>query len=168
MPERPDDVAGSEPTTYNLLFVCSGNTCRSPLAESIAAHALRERGWSHVAVASAGTGAAEGTPASENSVLVGAEHGLDLSAHRSRTLAADLVDWADLILAMSPSHIAAVVDLGGEEKVGMLTDFIEGPGIGAPIDDPFGGDADAYRRAYAQIAAAIEGLLAKLEPILAP
>lgn len=167
MPER-EDTAGSEPTTYNLLFVCSGNTCRSPLAESIAAHALRERGWSHVAVRSAGTGAAPGAHASEYSVLVGAEHGLDLSAHRSRPLDEDLVEWADLALTMAPSHLAVVADLGGAEKVAMLTDFIEGAGFGAPIDDPFGGDADAYRRAYGQIAAAIEGLLAKLEPILAP
>lgn len=168
MSERPDDTAASEPTTYNLLFVCSGNTCRSPLAEAIAGHAVQERGWTHVAVASAGTGAAAGAPASENSVLVGAEHGLDLAGHRSRPLDPELVHWADLILAMSPSHMAAVVELGGAEKVAMLTDFIEGPGFGAPIDDPFGGDPDAYRRAYDQIAAAVDGLLAKLEPILAP
>jgi protein-tyrosine phosphatase len=168
MSERPDDTAGSEPTTYNLLFVCSGNTCRSPLAEAIAGQAVRERGWTHVAVASAGTGAAAGSPASENSVLVGAEHGLELGTHRSRPLDPALVDWADLILAMSPSHLGAVVELGGAEKVAMLTDFIEGPGFGAPIDDPFGGDPDAYRRAYDQIAAAVDGLLAKLEPILAP
>ena len=168
MSERPDETAGGEPTTYNLLFVCSGNTCRSPLAEAVAAHAVKERGWTHVAVASAGTGAVEGAPASENSVLVGAERGLDLGAHRSRPLEAGLVDWADLILAMSPSHLAAVVELGGAEKVAMLTDFIEGPGFGAPIDDPFGGDPEAYRRAYDQIAVAVDGLLAKLEPILAP
>jgi protein-tyrosine-phosphatase len=164
----PDDPVGSEPTTYNLLFVCSGNTCRSPLAESIAARAVSERGWSHVAVASAGTGAAPGAPAAENAVLVGAEHGLDLSAHRARALTPETVDWADLVLVMSPAHLATVADLGGSEKVALLTDFIEGPGLGVPIDDPFGGDPDAYRVAYDQIAAAIEGLLAKLEPILAP
>lgn len=159
---------GSEPTTYNLLFVCSGNTCRSPLAESIAARAVRERGWSHVAVASAGTGAASGAPASEHGVVVAAEHGLDLSGHASRQLTAELVDWADLILTMSSAHMFAVAELGGAEKVAMLTDFLDGTGTGEPIEDPFGGDADAYRRAYDQIVVAVEALLAKLEPILAP
>jgi protein-tyrosine-phosphatase len=166
MAER--DTDGSEPTTYNLLFVCSGNTCRSPLAEAIAARAVHDRGWSHVAVRSAGTGATSGAAASENSVTVAAEHGLDLSAHAARGLTAELVDWADLILTMSSAHMFAVAELGGAERVAMLTDFLEGAGVGDPIEDPFGGDADAYRRAYEQIAVAIDALLGKLEPILAP
>lgn len=159
---------GSEPTTYNLLFVCSGNTCRSPLAEAIARKAVQERGWTHVAVASAGTGAAEGAPASGNGVIVAAEHGLDLAGHTSRQLTPELVDWSDLILTMSAAHMFAVAELGGAEKVAMLTDFLEGEGMGDPIEDPFGGDTDAYRRAYDHIASAVDALLGKLEPILAP
>ena len=74
----------SEPTTYNLLFVCTGNTCRSPLAEAIANDAIRRREWVNARAASAGTGAAPGARASEDAVRVAADHGLDLSDHRSR------------------------------------------------------------------------------------
>lgn len=62
-----------EPTTYNLLFVCSGNTCRSPMAEAIALDAVRRREWSHVSVASAGASATEGLPASPHAIQVAAE-----------------------------------------------------------------------------------------------
>src|SRR5690606_21448064 len=88
-------------TTYNVLFVCTGNTCRSPLAEAIARAALEARGWTHVRVDSAGTAAAWDLPASENAAAVAAEHGLDLSGHRSQPVTPELVRWADLILVMS-------------------------------------------------------------------
>ncbi len=156
------------PTTYNLLFVCTGNTCRSPMAMAIAAAAVRERGWTHVSVASAGVAAGFASEASPLAVDVVNKHGLDLSDHRSQQLTTELVQWADLILVMSPSHLFGVADMGGAEKVALLTDFVEGEGLGEPIEDPFGDDIDAYERAYEQIARAIEGVLARLEPILSP
>jgi protein-tyrosine-phosphatase len=163
-----ENHVANEPTTYNLLFVCSGNTCRSPLAQAIAERAVRDRGWSHVAVRSAGTSAASGAPASENAVLVARERSLDLARHTSQPIEPELLDWADLVLAMSPSHLYAVHELGAGEKAALLTDFIDGPGLGDPVEDPFGGDPDAYRRAFGQIETAVNALLAKLEPILAP
>src|SRR5690606_14203652 len=78
----PDD--GSTPTTYNLLFVCTGNTCRSPLAEAVARREIARRGWHNVAVRSAGVAAEPGSPATEEAVIAAAELGLDLSQHRSR------------------------------------------------------------------------------------
>jgi protein-tyrosine-phosphatase len=158
----------SEPTTYNLLFVCTGNTCRSPLAEAAAAAAIARRDWPHVRAASAGTAAVDGAPASVSALEVAAEHGLDLSNHRSRSLTPELLDWADLILAMSASHLMTVSSAGASEKAAMLTDFLEGDGLGEPVEDPFGGDLDTYRRAYARIADAMDGLFARLEPILSP
>jgi protein-tyrosine-phosphatase len=160
--------ADARPTTYNLLFVCTGNTCRSPLAAAIARRLAGERGWHHVAVRSAGTGAVEGGPASEPAIHVAGEHGLDLSGHDAARLSEDLVRWADLVLGMSPSHLAAVADLDGGGKVALVTDFADGPDAGQPVEDPFGSDLDAYRRAYQQLEAAVGQVIARLEPILSP
>ncbi|HEX6134154.1 MAG TPA: low molecular weight protein arginine phosphatase [Longimicrobiales bacterium] len=158
----------AEGTTYNLLFVCSGNTCRSPMAEAIARAMLRERGWTHVEVQSAGTGAVPGAAASPEAILVAREHDLDLEQHTSQPLTPQLIAWADLVLTMSTSHMYAVSDLGGAEKVALVTDFIDGAGSGEPVADPFGSDPSGYREAFVQIRAAVTSLLDRLEPILSP
>lgn len=158
----------SEPTTYNLLFVCTGNTCRSPMAAEIARRGLEERGWAHVAVRSAGIAAGQGVPASPQALAIAAEHGLDLSRHVATQLVPEMVGWADLILVMGASHFAAIEELGGAEKVALITEFLEGDAAGAPVEDPFGGDADAYRRTFDQLEQATEGVLLRLEPILSP
>jgi protein-tyrosine-phosphatase len=167
IPEPDVPETGNEPATYNLLFVCSGNTCRSPLARAIAERLVAERGWTHVRVDSAGTAALPALPASPHAIAVAQERGLDLSQHRSQTLTHEMMEWADLILVMSPSQLLAVADFGGAEKVALATEFLS-PGLGTSIEDPFGGDMDAYRRTYDQIQEAVERVLVKLEPIVAP
>ena len=104
----------------HVLFVCTGNTCRSPMAEALLREAAAARGLDQVVVSSAGTGAWDGAPASEGAYLVGLENGLDLSNHRARLLTRELVRGADLILAMSGHHLARVAELGGEDKAHLL------------------------------------------------
>src|SRR4051794_7273086 len=105
MSESEPSAPSPPTTTFNLLFVCTGNTCRSPMAEAIARAELERRGWSNVRVASAGLAAAAGEPATREAVVVAARRGLDLGGHRARQLSAEIIGWADLVLGMSSSHL---------------------------------------------------------------
>jgi protein-tyrosine-phosphatase len=162
---RRDDA---HPTTYNLLFVCTGNTCRSPLAAAIARQAVGERGWTHVSVQSAGIATMAGAPASQGALVVAQEHGLELETHVSQPLTRELVDWADLILGMGHSHLVGIAELGAADKSALVTDFLAEEWAGGAIADPFGGDISEYRATYQQLHNAITVLIARLEPILAP
>lgn len=143
----------------HVLFVCTGNICRSPLAESLLERALKDRGL-EVEVTSAGTGAWDGAPASEGAYLVGLERGLDLSGHRARLLTRELVDEADLILTMARHHRARVDELGGEGKVFVLGEYA-GKGDDE-VSDPFGGDLTVYRDTAQELEALAEAVADRL------
>lgn len=161
-------TAGNEPTTYNLLFVCTGNTCRSPMAAAIARKEAKRRGWTHVAVRSAGTGAMDGGRASPETLAVLKEQGIEDPNHFSQQLTPELVQWADLILAMSLSHMYVIQDFGGGEKSTLITDFLEDEEIANGVEDPYGQGIEVYQRTFTQLERAIMSMMSRLEPILSP
>ena len=128
-----------------LLFVCTGNTCRSPMAEAIARKIVIERGQLDIDVASAGTSAWDGAAASDGALLVGMERRLDLGTHRSQQLSRAIVESSDLILTMGPHHLERVEALGGAGKGYLLAAYPARGSSGRAISDPVGGDLDVYR-----------------------
>lgn len=122
-----------------LLFVCTGNTCRSPLAEALA-RSLDPT----LEVASAGVGALEGQPASPHAVEVARKRGLDLGKHSSRALTHELVADADLILVMTDAHRRLVTGRfpQAEGKVHRLKAYASG--TERDVADPYGGPLEVY------------------------
>ncbi len=123
-----------------VLFVCTGNVCRSPMAEGIFRKMLEERGLADVVeVDSAGTWALEGRPPTPLAVKAVADMGVDISGHRARTVTVDDLRDADLVLVMEEAHRQSLFYLAPEHlhKVYLLSEMV---GRHEGIADPYGTD----------------------------
>src|SRR5712691_3689440 len=147
-----------------ILFVCTGNVCRSPMAEGIFRQAVRGRG--NYRVLSAGLGALEGQPPSMYAVQAVKELGIDISDQRSRALTPEMVQQADYIFGMTHSHIDTVMLLYPQaaEKTFLLREFDETLDLfEKDISDPIGGQYEVYLNCRDQIEQGIVSLLRFLE-----
>lgn len=174
-----------EGRVLKVLFVCTGNLCRSPMAAGLLRHALEERGCTGIEVASAGTWAGNGGRAMPEAVAVLRERGVEIGSHRSRPLDPKEVEEADLVVAMTSVHVRELLDEVPEvaPKVVLLkalAEIAEGPVGGtsaaerlqalldAPrpewhraldVDDPIGLPLSAYEKCVMEIQAGVDALV---------
>src|ERR1041385_8140037 len=143
-----------------ILFVCTGNVCRSPMAEGLFRHAVKGR--PDFCVLSAGVGAIDGQPPSVYAVQALRELGIDISQQRSRMLTAEVVNQADYIFGMTHGHVDAINLLYPQaaEKTFLLREFDETLDVfEKDISDPIGGSYEIYLDCRDQIEQGIASIL---------
>lgn len=154
----------SAPT--HILFVCTGNTCRSPMAEGLFRQ-LAAQNHPDWVISSAGISAWTGDTASEHTLEALRRHHIDLSSHRSTAISPQLIDAATHIYTMTSAHrdILLAYFPEYEGKIHLLTYLLDS----ADIADPFGGPLSLYQKTLQQMLPALQSILTHLEsPTISP
>lgn len=149
--------------TKEILFVCTGNSCRSAMAEGIMKKMAE--GLENIHVSSAGVAAYDGMPASKEAILVMKNKGIDISGHKSRRVTVGMLKQADLILVMDEGHRQNILNFvsGLDKKVFLLKEFSDERSGGLAIQDPIGLHISFYESVAGVLQKSIEGLVEKIK-----
>ncbi len=170
-PALPPPRRGGDDRPYRVVFVCTGNICRSPMAEAItrALASSTELGpgetlGAHIRVASAGTGSwHRGEPMNRSAEAALARAGYPRGRHSARQITAAELARTDLAVALDREHRAVLRQLGASaERLVLLRAFDPYGGCEADVPDPYGGDDAEFDRCRDMIASACAGLVASL------
>lgn len=155
----------------NILFVCTGNTCRSSMAEGIFKHLLKDAGKDNINVSSAGINAFEGDDANEKAIYTLNKKGIDILNHKARLLTKKIINDSDLILTMTNSHKRVILNAAPEysNKVYTLKEYAfiinneETEGKNLDIVDPFGLGYNVYEKVAEEIEENLKKIINNLE-----
>lgn len=145
-----------------LLFVCTGNTCRSPMCELYFKHLCQQANCAELEASSAGLSACDGDNISMNAIVTLDSHGVAIKDFHSRRLRSHMLDKVDLIIPMTRTHRDRILEINREnaDKLRLLMEFADQPECDVP--DPFGGDAEIYAACFAQMKTALDNLFLEL------
>ncbi|MEA1980437.1 MAG: hypothetical protein U9N54_05640 [candidate division Zixibacteria bacterium] len=139
--------------TFKIMFVCTGNTCRSPMAEGALKILLKKENKGKFEVCSSGTSAASRFPATMYAIEAAKIWDADISMHKSQPLTKQLIEQSDLIFALTSSHYKEIVKLkkSAKEYTYLLKKFPEKGGDGEGVVDPIGQDLGKYNETFLEI-----------------
>jgi len=160
-------MADGSDNILRVMFVCTGNICRSPMAEEILRVMFTNAGIDNVFVTSSGVGAVVGHPASDYAQEAVKMCDGDLSGHRGQQLTRELIDEQDVVFALSPGHYHSILRLAPDaaEKTYLLKAYPEHGDTGEGILDPIGSSQRVYNEVYLEIYSELQRIFPLLQQL---